>query len=69
MPNLSKPPSITDDGDWEDGIDEADCTICGEPLTDEEVSDLNVGQESNEDKLASALCGKCQRIENGEEDE
>lgn len=69
MPYLDTPPSRSDDGAWIDGLDEADCTICGEALSAEELERLNDEEGSNDDKLASALCGKCQREEDGDDEE
>lgn len=69
MPDLSKPPSRSDDGDFIDGIDECDCTICGELLDAYALELLNDEEASRDDLLATALCSKCQAIEDGDTDE
>ena len=51
MPDLSKPPSIDDDGGWIDADDEHECSECGEPLNEKELEAWN--------EYRIEVCAKC----------
>jgi hypothetical protein len=73
MSNLSKPPSITDDGDWKDAPElvDVDCVLCDARLTFEEIERLTDSQayyETTEDLLARATCGECRKKEDGDDE-
>lgn len=73
MPDPSKPPSRSDDGDWQDAdeFEDVDCVICDGRLTFDECRALMDGwayYESREDVLARATCERCKRKENGDDE-
>ena len=66
MPDLSHPPSRSDDGDWHDAIDEADCCVCGQPLDERALEGLNEEEEPDSER---AMCTPCRKADEGDEDD
>ena len=66
MTDLTHPPSRSDDGGWIDGIEEADCCVCGCPLDFDAMDRLNEEEEPNVD---NAMCTPCRKADEGDEDD
>jgi len=64
-----------DDDEDERLLEEADCSICGESLDDDQLEQLNrliADCDTDEDETNvtnSAMCAKCEAIDNGDEPE
>lgn len=57
------PPSRSDDGDFRDGIEDADCCVCGELLDRDALDKLN---EEREPDTERAMCSKCREEDDDE---
>ena len=63
MPDLSKPPSIDDDGDWRDAEEEHDCVECAQSMDEAALDRWNEGLNLGE------MCSACWAKENDTDDE